>query len=231
MIDRAFILAAGLGTRMRPLTDTIPKPLVEVGSQSLLDHSLDHLQEAGVKHCTINTHYLAKQIETRTGTRTAPKIILSYEEELLDTGGGIKHCLADFGDQPFFVTSGDSFCETNPFPALNTAWDTDKMDILLLLQPISTMHFTQGIGDYTISPDGRATRSLDQTGTHMFTSLRINHPRIFDDAPKGAFSYRDLMDKTEAEGRLYGLKHQGHWHHISTPEDLQRVNAALARDA
>ena len=231
-IDHAFILAAGLGTRLRPYTDTMPKPLVEICRQSLLGRSLDQLAEAGVKHCTINTHYMADQIEAlthaRTDARTAPKITLSHEDVLLDTGGGIKKCLGACGSKPFIVINGDSFCEENPLPALMEAWNPETMDILLLLQPVSTMKLTQGIGDYTLDAQGKATRSLDKSGTHMFTSIRINHPRIFDDAPDGAFSYRDLMDKTEAKGRLYGLEHTGNWHHISTPEDLERVNTHMA---
>ncbi len=227
LIDRAFILAAGLGTRLRPYTDTMPKPLVEIAGQSLLDRSLDQLAEIGVKHCTINTHYMAEQIKTRTQTRTEPKITLSHEDQLLNTGGGIKACLKQFGDNPFYIINGDSFSEQNPMPALSATWDEDKMDILIALEPIDEMKLTQGIGDYTITPNGKAIRSHDKTGTHMFTSIRINHPRIFDNAPDGAFSYRDLMDEAEATGRLYALEHAGNWHHISTPQDLERVNAHI----
>ncbi len=227
MVDKAFILAAGLGTRLRPYTDTMPKPLVEIAGQSLLERSLDQLGEIGVKHCTINTHYMGDQIAARLHTRTTPQITLSHEGQLLDTGGGIKKCLENFNNEPFIVINGDSFCETNPLQTLMNAWDADKMDILLLLQPVNAMQLTEGVGDYDITPDGHAIRSRDKSGTHMFTSIRINHPRIFEGTPDDAFSYRDLMDKAEAEGRLYALEHKGHWHHISTPDDLERVNAHM----
>ena len=97
------------------------------------------------------------------------------------------------------------------------------MDILILLQPVETMTTSKGVGDYTLAPNGLAKRSLDQTGTHMFTSMRINHPRIFDSAPDMPFSYLDLLDKAQAQGRLYGVTHHGVWHHISTPDDLSAV--------
>lgn len=226
-IDNAFILAAGFGKRLRPHTENKPKPLVEVGSKSLLEHTLDKLEAAGVKNVMINTHYLGEQIEESVKSRATPNIHLSREAEILDTGGGIYNTIDFFGDDPFFVVSGDGLWDDGPGKAslelMKEAWDEDKMDILLLLQPVETMSTTQGVGDYTLDQDGRCIRSLDQSGTHMWTSIRINHPRIFDDAPEEPFSYLELLDRAQAQGRLYGVINDGLWHHISTPEDLESV--------
>jgi len=228
--DKAFILAAGFGKRLRPLTNTIPKPLVKVGGIPMIDQALEKLNALGVQSCVINTHYKAEALQKHLQSHAQPQIIISHEAELLDTGGGIKNGLSHF-DAPFFILSGDSVWEDAPnentLKALAESWSSEKMDILMLLQPVSSMRLTQGVGDYDVDEDGRATRSLDKTGSHMFTSIRINAPHIFDDSPDGAFNYRDLMDAAQEKGRLYGIVHRGDWHHISTPEDLNAVNEAL----
>lgn len=230
--DKAFILAAGFGTRMRPLTDRIPKPLVEVAGKTLLSRMLAQLQQFGVKKVVVNTHHLAQQITDHLKNRPGPEIVLSHEPVLLDTAGGIKNSLQHFGDEPFFVLNGDGLWIDAPgAPGLKTLaakWDPATMDILVLLQPVSTMKLTHGVGDYDIFPDGRCVRSKTQTGTHMFTSMRINHPRIFDGVPDGPSSYLALLDRAEKAGRLFAIEHQGDWHHISTPEDLRAVNDAFA---
>lgn len=231
VIDKAFILGAGLGTRMRPLTDNMPKPLLEVAGRNMLDRALDQLKEAGVCDVTINTHYLADQIEAQVTSRDDLKIRISHEPELLNTGGGIKNALPHFGGDDFYVLSGDSLWIDGPgqsaLSRLADVWDPAKMDILMLLQPVKNMILTKGVGDYHLNADGRAARALDQGGDYMFTSIRINKASIFDDSPDGAFSYLDLMDKAQQDGRLYGLVHDSDWHHISTPPDLEAVNAAL----
>lgn len=237
-IDHAFVLAAGLGSRLRPYTDDRPKPLVAVAGQSLLDRTLDHLAAAGVTKTIINTHYRADQIERAVRGRFKPEIILSNEPDLLDTGGGINNALTHFGGvdgAPFFVLSGDGLWRDAPdapaLPQLAAAWDPENMDILMLLQPIETIKLTQGAGDYDLMQDGRALRRADKSGAYMFTSMRINHPRIFKDAPPGAFSYLALMDAAQQAGRLYGIMHKGDWHHISTPDDLGAVRAVFGEDA
>lgn len=226
--SKAFILAAGLGTRMRPLTDERPKPLLEVEGKSLLDRTLDHLQAAQIREVVINTHYKAQQISACLKDRKSPKIHVSHEDILLDTGGGIKKALSCFEDD-FFVLSGDGLWENsgefNALKALAKVWNPDKMDILMLLQPVERMILTQGVGDYDLDEQGRAVRSKSKTGKYMFTSIRINAPRIFEDTPEGPFSYLKLMDRAQEAGRLYGLVHQGDWHHISTPVDLAAVDA------
>lgn len=231
MPTKAFILAAGFGTRMRPLTDTLPKPLLRIGGQSLLDRTLDQLAACGVREVVVNTHYLGAKIEAALAGRHSPHIHLSHEPVILDTGGGIKNALRHFeADAPFFVLSGDGYAIDGPEPELRrlaAAWNGDRMDILLSLQPLSSMTVTPGIGDYDLSADGRAQRSKSRAGTYMFNSIRIHHPRIFNNTPDGPFSYLDLMDRAEAQGRLYGLAHAGVWHHLSTPEDIAAVEASL----
>ena len=226
--SRAFILAAGLGSRLRPYTNDRPKPLVEVDGKTLLDRTLDHLGEAGVDEVVLNTHYLPEQIKNAIAARPEFKSHISFEEELLDTGGGIKNMLGYF-DKAFYILSGDGLWENpkgaNTLKALADAWDDESMDILILLQPVESMKLTTGVGDYTLDENSMPMRSLDKTGEYMFTSMRINHPRIFDGAPDGAFSYRDVMDEAQEKGRLHAIIHDGDWHHISTPDDLDVVNA------
>ncbi|MCB1650998.1 MAG: nucleotidyltransferase family protein [Alphaproteobacteria bacterium] len=233
--ETAFILAAGLGTRMRPLTDAAPKPMLRVGGQTMIDRALDELATAGVKRCGVNTHYLAGSLEEHLAAREdGPEIFLSYEEILLETGGGLKKALDEYPNvfgEDFFVLSGDSVWQDVPgqnvFEALGRVWNPQEMDILLLLQPVERMVLTHGVGDYDVLPDGRAERRVDKSGAYMFTSIRINSPRIFDGVASGrAFSYLELMDAAERAGRLYAMVYEGDWHHISTPEDLARVNEA-----
>lgn len=217
---------------MRPLTNRVPKPLLQAGGRTLLDRTLDGLEKAGVRDTVINTHHLAQQIADHVKPRKALRITISHEPKLLDTGGGIKNALQHFNGEPFFVVAGDGLWADAPgapaLPALAAAWDPGAMDILVLLQPTSSMKLTHGVGDYDIHQDGRITRSRTQTGTHMFTSMRINHPRIFDGAPDDPFSYLTLLDKAESTGRLFALEHKGDWHHLSTPADLDALNAAFA---
>ena len=230
MPEKAFILAAGYGKRLRPYTDHCPKPMVQVAGRSLIDRTLDHLQKAGVRDVTVNAHYMSDVLIDHLQQRKSPSLRFSREEELLDTGGGIKKALKNFGPEPFFVLSGDGLWENAPgqstLQQMATAWNAAHMDILILLQPVSSMKLTGGAGDYDIDAQGRARRSADKTGAYMFTSMRINTPEIFKATPDAAFSYLELLDRAEEKGRLYGLVHAGNWHHISTPEDLESVNAA-----
>lgn len=229
---KAFILAAGLGTRLRPYTDTCPKPLIEVGGQTLIDHTLDRLEDIGVEDVIVNTHYHADQLVSHLKNRKSPHIHISHEKTLLDTGGGIKNALEYFGNEPFFVLSGDGLWSDGPdesaLQKLASVWDSDLMDILMLLQPVSSMNLTKGAGDYDVNTDGQAVRSQNKNGAYMFTSIRINKPEIFEKTPEGPFSYLTLMDRAEQQGRLYGLVHDGDWHHISTPQDLEAVRKACS---
>lgn len=228
---KAFILAAGKGTRLRPHTDTMPKPMVPVGGVPIIGRTLQKLDEAGVSDVMINLHHLPDVLETYLQKIQRPHIHYSHEDALLDTGGGVQKILPFFEGQDFFMINGDALWIEGPGgPALDrlaAAWDPEAMDILLLLQPTGEMTLTGGVGDYDIAPDGRATRRPDKGGSHMFAGLRITTPRIFDRTIGEAYSFLALMDRTEAAGRLYGLVHDGEWHHISTPDDLARVDAHL----
>lgn len=230
--DTAFILAAGKGTRLRPYTDHVPKPMVEVGGQSLIDRTLDRLEEAGIRHVFVNLHYMADILEAHLRRRSSPQITLSHEPALLDTGGAIKKVLPLLGDKPFYVIAGDALWTDGPsgnaLKRLAARWSDEQMDILTLMQPLETMILTQGLGDYDLDEDGRAIRAPAKTGAYMWTNIRINHPRLFENAPDGAFSFLDLMDQSEHAGRFYALPHDGEWHHISTAADLERVNEAFA---
>ena len=229
--NHAFILAAGQGRRLRPYTDTIPKPMVPVNGRPILDHTLHKLTETGVSNVTINLNYLGDRIKDHLEGRQSPVIHFSDEETLLDTGGGVKKALKTMENQTFYLINGDAFwtegSDKTALDRLANAWDSEKMDILLLLQPVENMLLTQGVGDYNLNEGGQAVRSLEKSGTYMFSGVRITKSNIFEDTPDDAFSFLTLMDKAEKKGRLYGLVHDGDWHHISTPEDLERVNAAL----
>lgn len=229
-IKRGFVLAAGLGKRLRPYTDHMPKPMVPVCGKPVIDWILDHLEKAGVTNVTVNLFHMADILSAHLQQRKSPAITLSYEDELLDTGGGVKKALSTMNGEDFYIINGDAFWFDKPgeeaLIRLAQAWDPDKMDVLLLVQPVERMTLTRGVGDYDLAPDGRATRRKDQKGTHMFAGVRVCSPRMFDGTPDGAFPYLKLIDDAEAKGRLYTVVHTSDWHHISTPEELDRVNAA-----
>lgn len=232
--DKAFILAAGMGSRLRPYTDTMPKPMVPVAGKSIIHRTLEKLAKEGVSEVVVNAHYLAPILQDHLKLLQHPKIIFSHEEELLDTGGGVKKMLHIFGDQPFYMINGDALWEENPrntaLSRLSAAWDTNRMDMILLLQKSEVMTLTHGVGDYDLMPDGRAVRRSDKGGTHMFAGIRILHPRLFEGTPDGAFSFLSLMDKAQQNDRLFAIEHDGQWHHISTPEELERVDAAYRKE-
>ncbi len=229
--DHAFVLAAGLGTRLRPHTDTLPKPLVPVNGKPLLGYIFDHLKTAGVHKVTVNLHHKAEKLREYIKTRPDMIITESYESELLDTGGGAKKALPSLGPNPFFMINGDAFwLDGENELALNRlkqSFNPKTTDILLLLQPVSTMQLTEGVGDYNMREDGNISRSLDKTGTHMFTGIRLCDPATFRNIAEDKFSFMALMDKSQSEGRLRGIVHDGAWHHISTPQDLAAVDAAM----
>lgn len=228
MPDKAFILAAGKGTRLRPYTDTIPKPMVEIAGSSIIKRIIEKLAVEDVTEIIVNTHHLADVMEAHLAEVKTPRITISRETELLESGGAVKKALLHFGDTPFFIINGDALWDeeenTTALKKLAKAWDGSKMDILLLLQPIDKHHLTDFVGDYHLASDGMATRSHDKNGQYMFAGIRIAHPRIFEESPDGAFSFLELMDKAESKNRLYAVPHDGNWYHISTPEDLESVN-------
>ncbi len=245
---KAFILAAGFGTRLRPITNLLPKPMVEVNGKSLLWRTLDKLRAYGTREVVVNAYYLSDLIEAHVKAymkiRPNMRVYVSREEGVLDTGGGVRHALERFdGDEPFFVIAGDNLWldnqgeeefihtygsdQASALERLAQGWDAGKMDIFTLMQPISRMSVTKGVGDYDLLDDGRVCRSLDKSGTHMWTNIRLNHPRIYQHIDRERFSFLELMDEAERKGRLYALEHEGQWHHISTPEDLRAVDAYM----
>ncbi len=220
MIKQGIILAAGLGQRMRPLTNDIPKPLVPVCGKPIIDYAIEMLRAHGVEKIVINTHYKADVLEAHL---KPSGIIISREPELLDTGGGIKQALTYLdASQPVFVLSGDSIL-VDGLTELETAW-TGSADILLSLQPLSSMKLTPAVGDYKIE-NGKPVRTPDHSGDYMWNSARIIHPRIFKNTPAGAFSFLPLMDEAQRKDRLAASVHRGIWHHLTTPDDVANVDA------
>jgi MurNAc alpha-1-phosphate uridylyltransferase len=229
---RGMILAAGLGERMRPITDTLPKPLIPVRGATLIESILDRLEAAGVTEAVINLHYLGTMIEEHLRGRARPRIVFSREErERLETGGGVRQALPLLGPDPFYAINGD-VCWLDGFtPALERLaahWDERTMDALLLLHPTATAFGYNGRGDFMLDPLGRAHRRAErQVAPFVFAGVQILHPRLFEEAPDGPFSLNILYDKAAAAERLYGVRHDGEWFHIGTPDGLREVEEAM----
>ena len=221
---RGMVLAAGLGLRMRPITDNLPKPLVPVLDRTLLDRALDRLEEAGIREAVVNVHHLGEMIERHLSKRRTPKITLSVEKTRLETGGGVAKALPLLGDAPFVVANGDVLWLDGPSPTLErlaAAWDDDRMDALLLLHPTVEAFGYRGDGDFLIDPEGRLVRRPErEVAPYLFAGVQILHPRLFGDQPTGSFSLNLLYDRAIERGRLFGVLHDGKWFHVGTPEDL-----------
>ena len=230
---KSFILAAGLGTRLKPYTDTMPKPMVPLAGKPLIGYIFDRLTECALPDVVVNLHHKADYLRDYFKTRPDMNITESFEDELLETGGGAKKALPLLGNQPFLMINGDAFWVDHPphnlIKNLIENFDDSKMDILLLLYPIKKMILTEGVGDYNITPDGRAVRHKDKQGDYMFAGVRLCHPRVFQNAPNGKFSFLKLMDEAESKGRLYAHIYEGDWHHISTEHDLLNVESILKK--
>lgn len=224
---KAMVLAAGLGTRMRPHSNSLPKPLVEVGGRTLIDRALDRLQAAGVVTVAVNTHYKAAQIEAHLARRKAPRIVISHEPELLETGGGVLNAMAHLAPGPFYVLNCDAVWTEGTHPALArlaAAWDDRVMDALLLLYP------TAGAGDYFLDPGGRARRRGEgKVAPFLFAGVQMLHPRLFEPAPAGRFSLNLLYDRAQAAGRLSAIVHDGDWFHVGTAAGVELAARALAK--
>lgn len=236
MIPRtAMVLAAGLGTRMRPFNnDRLPKPLVPVGGEPLIDRVLDRLAEAGVETAVVNVHHHADQIEAHLAGRKRPRIVFSDERgQLLDTGGGVKKALPLLGPDPFFIHNSDSIWLEGATPTLArmaAQWDPERMDCLLMLAlGINALGYS-GRGDFALAPDGRVERRQEnQIVPFVFTGVSIAHPRLFEASPEGAFSLNLLWDRALEAGRLYGMRHDGVWMHVGTPEAIGQAERCLER--
>jgi N-acetyl-alpha-D-muramate 1-phosphate uridylyltransferase len=232
-IKRAMVLAAGLGTRMRPLTDTRPKPMVKVAGKMLIDHMLDKLVEAGVETAVVNIHYLGDMLAAHLATRKIPKIVISDERgELLGTGGGVVKVLAQFGGAPFFHVNSDTLWIDGVEPNLNRlagAFDAETMDALLLLAPSAGSIGYDGRGDFSMAPDGRLIRRAErEVAPFVYAGAAVLSPALFKAAPTGEFSLTTLFDAAAEAGRLHGLRLDGLWMHVGTPDAIPAAEAAIA---
>jgi MurNAc alpha-1-phosphate uridylyltransferase len=236
MIKTAMVLAAGLGKRMRPITDTIPKPLVRVGGRAMLDHALDRLAAAGVETAVVNVHYLAEQIEKHLAGRERPRIVVSDERaELLETGGGIAKALPLLGRGAFLVLNSDSLWIEGPqsnVARLIACWNPDTMDILLLLASAATSLGYDGRGDFAMDAAGRLGRRGErEVVPFVYAGVAVMKPELFANAPSGAFSLNRLFDRAIEAGRLHGLRLDGEWLHVGTPQSIKAADARIAASA
>ena len=230
---RAMVLAAGFGQRMRPLTDSRPKPLVEVAGKALLDHVLDRLADAGVEQAIVNVHYLGDQIVAHTAARKRPAIVISDERDaLLDTGGGVVKAMPLLGDEPFYHINSDTIWIDGVTPNLTRLaerFDAAAMDALLLLAPTAGSIGYAGRGDFLMAADGRlGPRAERDIAPFVYAGAAILSPRLFDGAPAGAFSLTRLFNRAIDQGRLYGLRLEGLWMHVGTPDAIGQAEKAIA---
>lgn len=228
MSQKAMILAAGFGKRMLPLTERMPKPLIPVAGKSMLERTLEHVQRAGIKEIVVNSHHFAEQIHERV-SNICPEALISHEEEILETGGGIKKALPLLGNEPFFTLNGDSiWTGPNSLEHMRSLWDDAKMDALLLVIPKEKAHGYEGRGDFFLSTKGQLSRpEKGEEAPYVYIGVQYVHPRIFTNAPDGAYSMNVLWNEALAKGRLYGCVHEGEWFHMSTPEDLEKYEAVI----
>jgi MurNAc alpha-1-phosphate uridylyltransferase len=228
-MTNAMVLAAGLGLRMRPITLTLPKPLVPVAGRTMLDRALDHLDRAGAGRKVVNLHWLGETIRSHLDGRD--DVVFSEESVLLETGGGVAKALPLLGTEPFYVCNADIIWTDKGEAALSRlsrAFDPARMDGLLLLQSTETAFGYEGQGDFHLGPDGRLTRRRQgETTPYLFAGVQILHPRLFAGHPGGAFSLNLLYDKAMASDRLFGLVHEGGWYHVGTPGALAEAEALL----
>jgi N-acetyl-alpha-D-muramate 1-phosphate uridylyltransferase len=232
-----MILAAGLGLRMRPLTETVPKPLVELAGKPLIAYAFDRLKAASVEQVIVNVHWLPEQVESwaqaQTQMQGGPDILISDERDvLLETGGGVAKALPLLGDAPFFVLNSDSTWIEGAKPALERmreAWRPAEMDGLLLVCPTADTVGYCGQGDFHLDPEGRLVRRAPgEVAPFVFAGCYLAAPQLFASAPEGPFSMNVLWDRALAAGRLHGLRHDGTWLHVGTPAAIAPAERAFA---
>ena len=228
-----MVMAAGLGTRMRPLTNDRPKPLVEVRGKALIDHAVDRLVAAGVTMIVVNAHYKLDMLKAHLARRKDVEIRISEEhDELLGTGGGILKALPNFEGEPFFVHNSDSVWVEGLGHALDRMierWDGDNMDALLLMASMVTSLGFEGTGDFQMDAEGRLSRVPSQRlSPFAYPGVQIVHPRLFDDAPGPSFSMNRLWDVAIEKERLYGIRLDGVWIHVGTPEAVREADDFLS---
>ena len=230
----AMVMAAGLGKRMRPLTATMPKPLIEVAGQTLLDHTLEHLKSAGVKKAVVNVHYLADALEAHLRNRVQGiEIVVSDErEQLLETGGGLIKALPLIDADPFLVINSDNLWIDGPIDSLRllaSNWDEGRMDALLLLVPLARATGHGGQGDFHLSASGQLRRrKKGVVAPFVYTGIQMVSKRLFEgDVPDGPFSTNLLWDRAMERGRCFGAVHQGLWFDVGTPQNVKKTEAFL----
>jgi len=223
--EAAMVFAGGYGKRMLPLTRDIPKPMVRLKGRTLIDHVLDRIAAAGVKRAVVNVHYCADKLEAHVTQRQQPQIVISNERpQLLDTGGGVVKALPLLGNEPFLIHNSDSVWIEgvgSNLERLFSVWDPDTMDSLMLLASAATSLGYEGSGDFAMDKDGCLSRRGErQTVPFVFTGVSIAHPRMFEGAPQGTYSINRLWDTAIDNGRLFGVRLDGLWMHVGTPEAL-----------
>jgi MurNAc alpha-1-phosphate uridylyltransferase len=229
----AMVLAAGLGTRMKPLTDDRPKALVEVAGRPLIDHMLDRLAEAGVTRAVVNVHAHADRLEAHLRARAqAPAIVISDERSaVLETGGGLKVARPLLGEAPIFVANIDSVWRETGKPiaeTLKAAWDPERMDVLLALARLDRTIGFDGPGDFFLAPDGALTfRGAAPRAPYGYMGLHLTQPQIVDDGPAGPFSLVIPWRELAARGRLFGVVLDGDWMHVGDPQARDQAEAIL----
>jgi len=230
----AMVFAAGLGVRMRPITEATPKPLVKVGGRALIDHCLDRLAENGIETAIVNVHWLADQIEAHLAGRKRPRIVISDErEKLLDQGGGIKRALKWIGEAPFLVCNTDAFWIEGPrsnIGRIAEAFDPKVMDIVLLVAAGAGAVGVDWPGDFAMARDGRLEpREARHVAPFVYTGVGIMKPQLFEDAREEVFRLAPYFHAAAARGRLYGVRLDGLWVHVGRPETIAEAELAIER--
>jgi MurNAc alpha-1-phosphate uridylyltransferase len=229
----AMVMAAGLGKRMRPLTATRPKPLVEVAGRALLDHVLDRLRAAGVQRVVVNVHYLPDAIEAHLAARAGGLDVAISDErkQLLETGGGLVKAEPLIDTDPFLVVNSDNFWVDGPADSLKllaSHWDDERMDALLLLVPHARAQNHRGMGDFHMDRNGRLRRrERSHVAPFVYTGIQIISKKLLEGAPEGPFSTNLLWDKAIEQGRCFGAVHQGLWFDVGTPAAIRQTEAYL----
>lgn len=231
--DTAMVMAAGLGKRMRPLTATMPKPMVRVAGKPLIDHTLDRLADAGVARAVVNVHYLADALEAHVTGRASPKVTISAERDaLLETGGGMIKAQGLLPD-PFFCLNSDNIWLDGPrnaFADLSMLWDAERMDALVLVVPHKRAANFDGPGDFHLDAAGKVSRRQPgRIAPFIYTGIQLVSHRLLRDAPEGKFSTNILWNRAIEEGRLFGLPFTGDWFEVGTPQAIRPTEEALSR--
>ena len=228
-LTHAMILAAGFGTRMRPLTRTCPKPLLPVAGRPMIDLALDHVRDAGLSHAVVNLHYLGGMLRAHLSDRDDLNLAFSEEDPILDTGGGVAHALPLLGDRPFAVMNSDAiWTGENPLRTLISAWEPSRMGALILLVATDCARAYTRNGDFMMAGDRPVRRGAAPSAPFIYSGAQIVAPEVFDGMPDGAFSFNLIWDHLLAEGRLAAVVHPGEWVDVGTPEGLEEASTALA---